>query len=455
MSIKITKILAVTALSMILITACGPTPTPAPVQAPTEAMPTEMMATEAPTATEAPAMPAAKIDCMGASSGDTLTVVYQWSGAEEEMANTIFKPLIDACGIKIVAESTRDDAVLDTKVKSTPPDILFWPNLSPLKLYSDKLLPLDTVAANKDNYASYWFDMGSANGKWLAIAVKADVKTIIWYNPAQFQAYGYQVPTTFDDLQTLVDKMAADGNVPWSMGFNNGGTGDGWAGTDFIQDILLTTQGPDYVNKIMSGDVPYNDQPIVDAYTLYHKWASDSKYAVGGADGTVNTGFLDSIYKVFSDPPEAMMVKISGFAGSEIVKHYPNLKYGTDFDFFAFPGAKGVQGGADFMYAFSDSAAAKAMVAYLTSGTGGENWAKAGFGLSPNKMAAGNYADPQLAKLGDILANAAGFTFDLGDGLGAPFNTAEFKAVVDVVQGADIKTTLATVAAAQTETLKK
>jgi len=161
-------------------------------------------------------------------------------------------------------------------VKSTPPDVLFWPNLSPMKLYTDKLMALDTVSANKDNYASFWMDMGSVDGKWVAIPVKVDVKSIIWYSPTQFAAFGYQVPTTFDELNTLVEKMVADGNVPWSMGFNNGGAADGWTGTDFVQDILLATKGPAYVNDIISGKVAYDDQGVQDAYATYYKWASDA-----------------------------------------------------------------------------------------------------------------------------------------------------------------------------------
>jgi len=449
---KTIKIFTGLMLLSLVLAACGPSATP--TQAP--AAPTAMPATEAPM-TEAPMTEAPMAEmpamCMGAHEGDELSVMYQWSGAEEESFNSIVKPLLDACGIKLVAQSTRDDAVLDTAAKSTPPDVLFWPNLSPMKLYSSQLKALDSVGADASNYASFWQDFGAVDGKWVTIPAKLDVKSIIWYNPAQFAAFDYQVPTTFDDLNTLVEKMVADGNVPWSMGFNNGGPGDGWAGTDFIQDILLSTQGPDYVNGIISGDVPYNDQPVVDAYTLYQKWASDPKYTVGGADGTVNTKFLDAIYKVYSNPPEAMMDKQSGFAGGEAIKQFPDLKSGDDVDFFEFPGLKGVQGGGDFMYVFGDSPAAQALVAYITSTDGGKAWAAAGFGLSPNTGATGSYADAQTAKLGDILANASGFTFDMGDGLGAPFNDAEFKGIVAIVQGADIKSTLDTVAEAQTATV--
>jgi len=452
---RIVYLVSVLLIAALALAACAPaaTPTPAPTSPP--AQPTQPPPTATTAPTEAPTEePMAKIDCMGAQSGDELTVVYQWSGAEEEKINAIFAPVVEECGIKIVAESTRDDAVLDTKVKSTPPDLLFWPNLSPLTLYTAQLLPLADLGANPDNYAQFWQELGTADGKQLALPVKADIKSIIWYSPAQFEAFGYQVPTTWDELNALVEKMVADNNVPWSMGFESG-PATGWTGSDFIQDILLAQQGPEYVNRIISGEVPYNDAGVVEAYQTYVKWASDPKYTVGGATGTVSTGFLDAIYKVFSDPPEAMMVKQSGFAGGEIVKQYPNLQYGTDFDFFAFPGAKGMQGGADFLMVFNNSPAAKAMVAYLTSEAGAIKWAETGFDLSPNKLAAGHYADEQLAKKGEALANAAGFTPDMGDTIGAPFNEAEWKALINTVQGGNIETELAAVAAAQKEALSK
>jgi hypothetical protein len=58
--------------------------------------------------------------------------------------------------------------------------------------------------------------------------------------------------------------LPATGNVPWSMGFESGAS-TGWTGSDFIQDILLVQQGPDYVNKTLSGDVPYNDAAVQEA----------------------------------------------------------------------------------------------------------------------------------------------------------------------------------------------
>ena len=436
-------------LSM-LLAACRPAQ---PTAAPTTQPPPPPVETAPPAETQPPVV-APAIDCMGAAAGDELTVMYQWSGAEEEKINAIFKPFVDACGVSIVAESTRDAAVLDTRVKSDAPDLLFWPTTAPLTLYTDQLQDLGQLGASAANYAGFWVELGSVSGRWLALPVKADIKSIIWYSPVQFEAFGYTVPTTFAELDALVEQMVADGNVPWSTGFESGAA-TGWTGSDFIQDLLLVQQGPEYVMGLISGEVAYDDAGVVQAYETYVKWASDETYTVGGATGTVNTPFLDAIYKVFSDPPEAMMVKQSGFAGGEVAKQFPDLEYGVDYDFFAFPGAQGMQGGADFLMAFGDSAAARAMVAYLTSAEGASAWARAGFDLSPNKWATGKYTDVQLAKKAAALSGAAGFTPDLGDTVPAPFGEAEWRAIIEAVQGGDIATALAAAATAQTEGLSQ
>jgi alpha-glucoside transport system substrate-binding protein len=405
----------------------------------------------APAATQAPA---SSIDCAGAKPGDTLSMLYQWSGQEEASLNAILKPLVDACGIALKPESTRDQGLLDTRVKAgTPPDVAFW-NVTQLVQYKDMLKPMDSLGASKDAYIPGAINPGVINGTWLGLPVKTDLKTIIWYSPANFQALGYTVPTTWDELNTLVEKMVSDGKVPWSMGFESGDA-TGWTGSDFIQDILLVQQGPDYVNNIINGTVPYNDAGVKQAYQTYGKWASDAKYTVGGAKGTLSTNFNDAILKVFSDPPEAMMVKQSGFASGTILGQYPKFQYGTDYDFFVIPGAKGLQGGSDWMMAFSDKPAVKALVTYLSSPEGGKNWAAASFGLSPNKGATGNFTDAALKKLADAFYSTAGLTPDIGDSIPGGFGTAEWKAIVDYVNGGNLDTELANVAAAQKTALGK
>jgi len=392
------------------------------------------------------------IDCMGAEGGE-ISMLYQWSGAEEENLNNILRPFTQACNITINAESTRDQALLDTRVQAgTPPDITFW-NVTQLSQYETQLVPMTDLGVNEQNYPDFWKEIGTVNGKWLGLPVKADPKTLIWYSPTNFEEAGYSIPTTWDELDALVEQMVADGRIPWSLGMESGDA-TGWTGTDFVQDILLVTQGPEFVAGIIDGSVPYNDPAVKEAYEIYGKWAMDPAYTVGGAEGTVSTGFNDAILKVFSSPPEAMMVKQSGFAGGTITETYSDLEYGTGFDFFGVPGAQGLQGGSDWMMSFSDSDAVKALVAYLSSDLGGQTWADVGFDLTPNLAGAGAYTDPALAKKGQILADAEGFVPDIGDSIPGGFGSAEFTGITDYVNGGDLDAILDDLAGVQAEALE-
>jgi len=426
---KFSKILSLLMLAAVLLAAC------------------------APQATQAPAA-AGGLDCMGAQAGDEISMLYQWSGVEEAALNQVLQPLVDACGIVLKPESTRDQALLDTRVQAgTPPDVAFW-QVAQLVQYQDQLKTMDSLGADKASYGEFFITPMTVDGKWLGLPIKADVKSIIWYSPASFEALGYTVPTTWEELDALVEKMVADGNVPWSMGFESGDA-TGWTGTDFVQDIMLVQQGPAFVLGLQDGSVPYNDPGVKQAFETYGKWAMDEKYTVGGSQGTLQTPFLEAIYKPFSDPAEAMMVKQSGFAGGEVAKQFPDLKQGTDYDFFVVPGIQGLQGAVEPMMAFSDKPAVKALVAYLSSAQGGANWAKATFGLSPNKGAAGNYTDPALQKLGDAVAETQGFTTDIGDTIPGGFGSAEFQAITEFVNGGDLDSILGGLATAQTEGLNK
>ena len=455
------KVFTIFVLALLVLTACA---TPAETQEPTSpAAPTEPAMPEEPTE---PAMPAEPTEtampaeptgpewCSGVTKGDTISMLYQWSGQEEERLNQILKPLVDECGIVLQPESTRDQALLDTRVQAgNPPDVAFW-NVTQIMQYKDGLKAMDALGAKKDAYIPGAIDGGIIDGVWLGLPVKSDIKTIIWYSPINFDAAGYTVPTTWDELTALVDQIAADGNIPWSMGMESGDA-TGWTGSDFIQDIMLVKQGPKFVMGIIDGSVPYNDPGVKEDYEIYGNWAKDPKYTVGGASGTLSTNFNDAILKVFSDPPEAYMVKQSGFAGGTITTQYPSDQFGKDYDFFVVPGAKGLQGGSDWMMAFSDKPAVKALVSYLSSPEGGAAWAAAGFDLSPNKGAAGKYTDPALIKKAEAFYSAEGFTPDVGDTIPGGFGSAEWKAIVDYVNGGDLDKALADVAAVQAEALKK
>lgn len=438
---KLISLLAVLLVSVLVLGACAQaTPTEAPV------------VTEPPATGDTEVPVVSDIDCTGVTPGDTVTMLYQWSGEEEAQLTEILTPWMEACGVTVSPESTRDQALLDTRVQAgTPPDLTFW-NVTQLSQYKDILVPMNTLGANAANYAGYWQDIGTIDGTWLGLPVKADPKTLIWYSPAAFEAAGYTVPTTWEGLEALVDQMAGDGNVAWSMGFESGDA-TGWTGTDFVQDILLVKQGPAYVNSVIAGDIAYNDAGVREAYEIYGKWAMDPAYTVAGAEGTLSTGFNDAILKVFSDPPEAFMVKQSGFASGTLLGTYPDKVYGVDYDFFGVPGAQGLQGGSDWLMVFNDTPAVRSLIVYLSSNAGGEKWAEVGFALTPNAAGNSSYVTEEAMKKAELLSSATGFTPDIGDSIPGGFGSAEFTGITDYVNGGDLTTILDTIAAAQADAM--
>jgi len=420
-------------LSMLLVGCAQETEEPTEAPQPTE--PPEVVPTEEPMGPE--------IDCFGAE-GSEVSLLAVWSGDEEARLIEIFQPLIDACGITFTYEGTRDlNAVLATRVEGgNPPDISLMPNVGAFSMYKDKLIPMDQLDANLENYSPSWLALGSVEGEVLGVFVKSDIKSIVWYSPVAFEAAGYEVPTTWAEFVALVDQIKADGNVPLSMGMGSG-SATGWTGTDFVQDIMMRTESVDFVNGLAVNDTAWTDMGVKNAWQIYGNWATDPDYALGGAEGTVSTGFLEAIYAVFSDPPQAYMVKQSGFAGGAVGTQYPELEYGTDFDFFVLPSADGspapMQVGGDAMAVFNDTPAVHAVVAYLTSEQGGRAWAASGFDLSPNSKVTGDaYIDPISAAKADALVAAPVVSFDIGDLLPGGMALDEFAALTEYVNGGDL-----------------
>ena len=81
-------------------------------------------------------------------------------------------------------------------------------------------------------------------------------------------------------------------------------------------------------------------------------------------------------------------------------------------------------------------------------------WAQVGFDLTPNTAGAAAYSDVSLLKKAAMLAGAEGFTPDIGDTIPGGFGSAEWKAIVDYVNGADLDAALDGAAAVAAEALQ-
>ena len=72
---------------------------------------------------------------------------------------------------------------------------------------------------------------------------------------------GYAVPTTWDEMFTLSDKMVADGIKPWCGGIESGGA-TGWPATDWLEQIVLRQSGGDVYDKWVSHEIKFDSPEI-------------------------------------------------------------------------------------------------------------------------------------------------------------------------------------------------
>ena len=62
------------------------------------------------------------------------------------------------------------------------------------------------------------------------------MKSFVWYSPKLFKEKGWTVPTTWDEMTALSDKIAATGMKPWCAGIGSG-EATGWPVTDWLEDV--------------------------------------------------------------------------------------------------------------------------------------------------------------------------------------------------------------------------
>jgi alpha-glucoside transport system substrate-binding protein len=96
----------------------------------------------------------------------------------------------------------------------------------------------------QSTFGEYFLSLGEFEGEHYGIPTNINLKSMVWYPKDDFDKAGYTVPTTGDEMIALSDKIKADGGTPWCVGFESGGD-TGWPATDWMEDIMLRTAGPD------------------------------------------------------------------------------------------------------------------------------------------------------------------------------------------------------------------
>jgi ABC-type glycerol-3-phosphate transport system substrate-binding protein len=186
----------------------------------------------------------------GHYSGAKVTIYTSITDPEISYHRNSVKQFEQCTGISIEYQPSKEfEAALKTKVDGgNAPDIALFPQPGLLATFATagKLKPASdalTQEAEK-NWVSSWVKYGTVGGYFFAAPLGANLKSLVWYSPKYFKQYGYTVPTTWDDMIKLMDKMAADGHKPVCAGIESGDA-TGWPATDWMEEVMLRKYGPD------------------------------------------------------------------------------------------------------------------------------------------------------------------------------------------------------------------
>jgi alpha-glucoside transport system substrate-binding protein len=188
------------------------------------------------------------------------------------------------------------EANISTQVSGgNPPDIGVFPQPGKLSDFAcaGYVYPLssevnEALSANwSTDYSDYAMDAGVQYG----VPVKTDLKSLVWYQPARFEAAGYEVPTTFDEFLALIETMKTDGEAkPLCVGIESG-TATGWTFTDWVEEMVLRMHGGDVYDQWVEHEIPFNDPQIVESMqAVLDVWSEDNVFASGGNIAATNFG---------------------------------------------------------------------------------------------------------------------------------------------------------------------
>lgn len=390
---------------------------------------------------------AAAAACAGGSQGSVVTIMVPWSGPELQAFEAVVRPYAAHHGFIAQFESTTGitqqlDADLAGQGPSARllPDLVDFPSPGQLVQYEGGgkgLMPIDKSLLA--HYDQPWLGLAKSNGKAYAVPVKADVKSLIWYEKGAVRP-----PGTWRALW----KDSKSG-TPWCLGLGTG-SASGWPGADWIADIMLSQPGGVSAYKKWVTGQSWTSSAVRAAWFMWTKLMRHGTAVPGGSAEALKTAFNNAMpgtaptgHAQRGGTAEPGCVLDHGALAATGLTATGPVAPVSGYDFVPFPSAQGratrapllVSG--DFMGRFTGKQDARKLLTYLATDNAQDKLVAAGgFAFSARRDVRGYPLKPAYShqleqRIAGMLQNPVGETFCFSaEDLMKPDMTAAFEQAV-------------------------
>ncbi|PSK92366.1 carbohydrate ABC transporter substrate-binding protein (CUT1 family) [Murinocardiopsis flavida] len=196
-----------------------------------------------------------------------------------------------------VKQLTNLAQLTDTAVSAgRAPDIVYSPGPSAVAGYakSFKIRELGDYASDfkwKDALLPWAYQLSQVDNKIFSVPTSYG-SMVLYYNPATFEKYGWEPPTTKQEFEDLCADAKSEGLIPVGAGNSGYKAQTEWYLTAFLNMAV----GPNRLYEVLTSSRDFDDEAIVDAVSLMKSqmdkgwWGGGTKDYFTTTDPDVLTG---------------------------------------------------------------------------------------------------------------------------------------------------------------------
>lgn len=179
-----------------------------------------------------------------------------------------------------------------------------------------------------------WFDaypqglldlMSTEDGIW-SVPVNIHRSNVMWYVPANLEAWGVEVPGTWDEFLAICPAIQAEGVTPLAIGEN-------WTQQHLWESVALAVLGADDYDALWTGDLAFTDPEAMAVWDVFGQVLECTNDDAAGLSWQQATDMVvngTAAFNIMGDWAAGYMVTTLG------------LEPGEDFGWAASPGTDGV-----------------------------------------------------------------------------------------------------------------